>query len=137
VPLAPPAFGYDWDQVRAAITPRTRLIVINSPHNPACTVLGAQDLTQLAQLAEAHDLIVVSDEVYEHIVYPPARHHSVLSHPELRQRALAVFSYGKSLHATGLRVGYCIAQPGLTGELRKVHQFNTFSIATPLQYAIV
>jgi methionine aminotransferase len=136
VPLAPPAFGYDWDQVRAAITPRTRLIVINSPHNPACTVLGAQDLTQLAQLAEAHDLIVVSDEVYEHIVYPPARHHSVLSHPALRQRALAVFSYGKSLHATGLRVGYCIAQPGLTGELRKVHQFNTFSIATPLQYAI-
>ncbi|HUG71900.1 MAG TPA: methionine aminotransferase [Steroidobacteraceae bacterium] len=136
IPLAPPGFEYDWDRVRAAITPRTRLIVVNSPHNPACTVLGAQDMAQLGQLAAAHDLIVVSDEVYEHIVYPPARHHSVLSHPALRQRSLAVFSFGKSLHATGMRVGYCIAPPALTGELRKVHQFNTFSIATAFQHAI-
>ncbi len=136
VPLLPPEFRYDWQRVRAAVTARTRLIVINSPHNPACTVLGEQDLVELARLAEERDLVVLSDEVYEHIVYAPARHVSVLSHPALRQRSLAVYSFGKSLHATGLRVGYCVAPSALTTELRKVHQFNTFSIATPFQYAI-
>jgi methionine aminotransferase len=136
VPLAPPGFRYDWDRVRAAITKRTRLIIVNTPHNPACTVLDAADIAQMAELAVAHDLVVLSDEVYEHIVYPPARHCSVLSHPGLRGRALAVFSFGKSLHATGIRVGYCIAPPALTTELRKVHQFNTFSIATAFQHAI-
>ncbi len=136
VPLAPPQFRFDWDRVREAITPRTRMVVINSPQNPCCTVMGAADLDELARLAEAHDLIVLSDEVYEHIVHAPARHHSVLAHPVLRARALGVYSFGKSMHATGLRVGYCIATPRLTAELRKVHQFNTFSIATPLQHAI-
>lgn len=136
VPLVPPAFRYDWDQVRAAITPRTRMVVINTPQNPCCTVMTASDLDELARLADAHDLTVLSDEVYEHIVYAPHRHCSVLAHPVLRARALAVFSFGKSMHATGLRVGYCIAPPRLTTELRKVHQFNTFSIATPLQHAI-
>jgi methionine transaminase len=136
VPLAPPSFGFDWDRVRAAITPRTRLVIINSPQNPACTVLGLDDLAELARLAQEHDLTVLSDEVYEHIVYPPARHHSVLAHPGLRHCSLAVSSFGKSLHATGLRVGYCIAPRALTTELRKVHQFNTFSIATALQHAI-
>jgi methionine aminotransferase len=136
VPLAPPAFAYDWQRVRAAVTPRTRLVIINSPHNPACTVLREQDLGELARLAEERNLIVLSDEVYEHIVYDGARHHSVLAHPSLRQRALAVYSFGKSLHATGLRVGYCVASPALTAELRKVHQFNTFSIATAFQHAI-
>jgi methionine transaminase len=136
VPLAPPSFGYDWDRVRAAVNSRTRLIVINTPHNPACTALAADDLEQLAALAEQHDLIVLSDEVYEHIVYAPARHHSVLAHPRLRSRSMAVYSFGKSLHATGMRVGYCIAPPSLTTELRKVHQFNTFAIATAFQHAI-
>jgi methionine aminotransferase len=136
VPLMPPAFHHDWDRVRAAITPRTRMIIINSPQNPACAVMSGEDMDELARLAEAHDLIVLSDEVYEHIVYAPARHHSVLAHPGLRQRALAVYSFGKSLHATGLRVGYCIAPPRLTAELRKVHQFNTFTIATAFQHAI-
>jgi methionine aminotransferase len=136
VPLQPPRFGYDWDRVRAAITPRTRLVVVNSPHNPACTVLGAADLEELASLAVKHDLIVISDEVYEHIVYPGSRHHTVLAHPGLRGRCLAVYSFGKSLHATGLRVGYCVAPPALTAELRKVHQFNTFTIATAFQHAI-
>jgi methionine transaminase len=136
VPLAPPSFGFDWDRVRAAITPRTRLVIINSPQNPACTVLGPDDLAELARLAQEHDLTVLSDEVYEHIVYPPAQHLSVLAHPGLRHRSLAVFSFGKSLHATGLRVGYCIAPRALTAELRKVHQFNTFAIATALQHAI-
>lgn len=136
VPLLPPTFAYDWDRVRAAVNERTRMLIINSPHNPACTVMSREDLDQLASIAEAHDLLVLSDEVYEHIVYAPVRHHSVLSHAGLRERALAVFSYGKSLHATGLRVGYCVAPPMLTTELRKVHQFNTFTIATAFQHAI-
>jgi methionine aminotransferase len=136
VPLLPPDFAFDWQRIRAAVTRRTRLMIINSPQNPACTVIGAGDLAQLAALAEAHDLTVLSDEVYEHIVYPPARFHSVLSDPALRQRSLVVYSFGKSLHATGIRVGYCIAPPHLTTELRKVHQYNTFTIATAFQHAI-
>jgi len=136
VPLLPPEFRYDWERVRAAVTPRTRLIVVNSPHNPACTVMREEDLLELARLAEERDLLVLSDEVYEHIVYPGSRHRGVLAHPALRQRALAVYSFGKSLHATGLRVGYCVAAPPLTTELRKVHQFNTFAIATAFQHAI-
>lgn len=136
VPLAPPAFRHDWERVRAAITARTRMVIINSPQNPACTVMDEQDMAELARLAEAHDLIVLSDEVYEHIVFAPARHCSVLAHPALRARSLAVYSFGKTLHATGMRVGYCIAPPALSTELRKVHQFNTFSIATAFQHAI-
>lgn len=136
VPLQPPDFHYDWDRIRQSISDRTRLIVVNTPHNPACTVMSEADIAQLARIAEAHDLWVISDEVYEHIVYAPASHAGVLTHPTLRNRSLAVYSFGKSLHATGLRVGYCIAPPALTAELRKVHQFNTFSIATPIQHAI-
>jgi methionine aminotransferase len=136
VPLLPPFFRFDWDRVRAAITPRTRLVVVNSPQNPACTVMSADDLSQLALLAARHDLLVLSDEVYEHIVYPGTTHHSVLAHPGLRERSLAVYSFGKSMHATGLRVGYCVAPPLLTTELRKVHQFNTFTIATAFQHAL-
>jgi methionine aminotransferase len=136
VPLLPPLFRYDWDRVRAAVTPRTRLVVVNSPHNPACTVMTADDVAQLAQLAEQHDLTVLGDEVYEHLVYADARHHSVLANASLRERSLAVYSFGKSMHATGLRVGYCVAPPRLTTELRKVHQFNTFSVSTAFQHAI-
>jgi methionine aminotransferase len=136
VPLLPPLFRFDWDQVRRAVNERTRLIVVNTPQNPCCTVMSAGDIDQLARLAEQHDLVVLSDEVYEHIVYPGAQHCSVLAHPGLRERSLAVYSFGKSMHATGLRVGYCIAPPPLTTELRKVHQFNTFTIATAFQHAL-
>ena len=136
IPLAPPVFAYDWDRVRAAITPRTKLIIINSPTNPACTVMSPADLQALAALVDGTDIVVLSDEVYEHLVYEGARHHSVLGEPRLRERALAVFSFGKSLHATGLRVGYVIAPPALTVELRRVHQFNTFTIATAFQHGI-
>jgi methionine aminotransferase len=136
VPLLPPAFGFDWDRIRAAVTPRTRMLIVNSPQNPCCTVMSRADLRQLAALAEQHDLLVLSDEVYEHLVFDGATHCSVLSEPALRQRSLAVFSFGKSLHATGLRVGYCVAPPELTVELRRVHQFNTFTIATALQQAV-
>ena len=136
LPLLPPDFGYDWDRVRATITPRTRLILFNTPHNPACTAATAADLDELAAIIRGRDIAVLSDEVYEHVVFDGRAHASVLSHPELRQKSFAVFSFGKTLHATGLRVGYCVAAAPLTSELRKVHQFNTFSIATPLQHAV-
>jgi methionine transaminase len=136
VPLLPPAFRFDWDRVREAVTPRTRMIIVNSPQNPSCTVMSRDDLRELASLAEEHDLFVLSDEVYEHLVYDGVEHCSVLSEPALAARSLAVFSYGKSLHATGLRVGYCIAPAPLTTELRRVHQFNTFTITTALQHAV-
>jgi methionine transaminase len=136
VPLMQPGFRYDWDRVRQSVSSRTRLVLFNSPLNPACTIASAADLDALAALADEHDLVVISDEVYEHVVFDGARHHSVLTHPGLRSRSVAVFSFGKTLHATGLRVGYCIAPAPLTQELRKVHQFNTFSISHPLQHAI-
>jgi methionine aminotransferase len=136
VALAPPAFRFDWDQVRTALSDRTRLIIINSPQNPSCTVAGREDLDALAALIRDRPISVLADEVYEHVLYDGRRHASVLAHPELRERSFAVFSFGKALHATGWRVGYCVAPALLTGELRKVHQFNTFSIASPLQHAI-
>ena len=136
VPLQPPRFRYDWDRVKAALSARTRMVIINSPHNPACTCMTEQDLATLAELLRGRDVCVIADEVYEHIVFDGRVHHSVLAHPELRQRSIAVFSFGKTLQATGLRVGYAVAPRPLTAELRKVHQFNTFTIATALQVAI-
>ena len=136
IPLAPPHFRYDWERVRGALTERTRLVLFNSPSNPACSVASRADLDELAAAVRDRDILVLSDEVYEHVVFDGARHHSVLTHPELRTKSFAVFSFGKTLHATGVRVGYCVAPTRLTAELRKVHQFNTFSIAHPLQQAI-
>jgi methionine aminotransferase len=136
LPLLLPDFRYDWDRVRASLSDRTRLIIINTPHNPSCTTASAEDLAALAELTRGRDIRVLSDEVYEHVVFDGRAHASVLTHPELRARSLAIFSFGKTLHATGWRVGYCVAPPELTQELRKIHQFNTFTIATPLQHAI-
>jgi methionine aminotransferase len=136
IALAPPTFRFDWDQVRRALNDRTRLIIINSPQNPSCSVATQNDLDELARCIRDRPITVLSDEVYEHVLFDGRRHHSVLAHPELRERSFAVFSFGKTLHATGWRVGYCVAPAELTRELRKVHQFNTFSIASPLQYAI-
>lgn len=136
LPLTQPGFRYDWERFRCAINARTRLVLFNSPHNPACTTASAADLDALAEAICGHDILVLSDEVYEHVVFDGARHHSVIAHPALAGRSVAVFSFGKALHATGLRVGYCVARAQLTSELRKVHQFNTFSISHPLQHAI-
>ena len=136
IPLAPPAFRFDWDEVRRALSGRTRLVIINSPQNPSCTVADRGDLDALAALLRDRPITVLADEVYEHVLYDGRRHASVLAHPELRERSFAVFSFGKTLHATGWRIGYCVAPSMMTRELRKVHQFNTFSIASPLQYAI-
>jgi methionine transaminase len=136
LPLMPPTFRYDWDQVRAVINDRTRLILFNSPHNPACTAASMDDLNALAQVIRGRDILVMSDEVYEHVTYDGRKHASVLMQPELAEKSFTVFSFGKTMHATGLRVGYCIAPATLTRELRKVHQFNTFSISHPFQHAI-
>jgi methionine aminotransferase len=136
IPLQPPAFRIDWDRVQAHLGERTRLIIINNPHNPACTVASAADLDTLAALVRDRPITVLADEVYEHVQYDGRVHQSVMNHPELRERSYAVYSFGKTLHITGWRVGYCVAPPLLTRELRKVHQFNTFSIAAPLQEAI-
>jgi methionine aminotransferase len=136
IPLEAPHFRYDWARVRAAVNERTRLIVINNPHNPACTVASAADLDELAALTRDRPMTVLADEVYEHVQYDGRVHQSVINHAELKERSYAVYSFGKTLHITGWRVGYCVAPPPLTTELRKVHQFNTFSIAAPLQAAI-
>ncbi len=136
IPLAPPAFRFDWDRVRRSMSERTRLIIVNSPQNPSCSAIEHSDLEALAALIRDRPVTVLSDEVYENVLYDGRRHASVLGHTELRQRSFAVFSFGKTLHATGWRVGYCVAPPALTRELRKVHQFNTFSIANPLQQGI-
>ena len=136
IALTPPDFRFDWDQVGRHLSDRTRLIIINSPQNPSCTVADRDDLEALAALIRDRPISVLADEVYEHVLYDGRRHASVLAHAELRERSFAVFSFGKTLHATGWRVGYCVAPPQMTRELRKVHQFNTFSIVSPLQYAI-
>jgi len=136
VPLAPPAFRPDWQQVRDAVSERTRLIVINSPHNPTGSVLGAGDLDALEELLAGSPIWLLSDEVYEHLVFDGATHHSVLTRDALAGRAFAVFSFGKTYHATGWKTGYCVAPPPLTQEFRRIHQFVTFVAVTPIQHAL-
>jgi methionine transaminase len=136
IPLEAPHFRYDWERVERAITDRTRMIIINNPHNPATSVATSGDLDTLADLTRDRPITVLADEVYEHVLYDGRVHQSVMNHPELQGRSFAVYSFGKTLHITGWRVGYCVAPAGLTRELRKVHQFNAFSIAAPLQEAI-
>nr|WP_320415567.1 methionine aminotransferase [Candidatus Litorirhabdus singularis] len=136
LPLQLPGFAIDWDQVASTISARTRMIIINSPHNPSGALLAEADLLNLQQLACQHDLIVLSDEVYEHLVFDGNQHRSVLQYPALRERSIAVFSFGKTFHITGWKTGYCVAPPALMAELRKVHQFVTFVAVTPVQQAL-
>jgi methionine aminotransferase len=136
VPLTVPEFAVDWDRLRAAVTPRTRMILINSPHNPTGAVLSRDDLDRLAELVRGTDIIVLSDEVYEHIVFDGAPHQSVLRHEELAARSIVVSSFGKTYHCTGWKVGYAVAPPALSAEFRKVHQYVTFSTFTPAQWAL-
>jgi len=136
VPLVPPAFGVDWERFAAALTPRTRMVVVNTPHNPTGAVLSAADLDTLAALLRDRPVVVVGDEVYEHIIFDGARHESLLRHPELAARSLVVSSFGKTFHATGWKVGYCVAPPALMAEFRKVHQFVQFCVVTPVQRAL-
>lgn len=131
-----PDFTINWKQLEAAISDRTRVIVINNPNNPAGSVLTEDDLQKLAKLVEQNDLLILSDEVYEHMVYHPQGHQTILKYPALRDRGVAVFSFGKTFHATGWKVGYCVAPEALTNELRRVHQFVAFSVNTPIQMAL-
>ncbi|WP_408953547.1 pyridoxal phosphate-dependent aminotransferase [Lysobacter sp. Hz 25] len=135
VPLDPQTFAVDWDRVRAAITAKTRLLMINSPHNPSGAMFDANDIARLSELLREHDIWLLSDEVYEHIVFDGLRHESILRYPELRARAFVVSSFGKTYHCTGWKIGYCIAPPALSAELRKVHQYNSFCSFAPAQWA--
>jgi methionine transaminase len=134
--LSAPDYRIDWDQLELLVTPRTRMIIVNSPHNPTGKAFVREDLLALERIAEKHDLWVLSDEVYEHLIYDERIHESVFRYPKLYQRSLAVFSFGKTFHNTGWKMGYCVAPPELTKEFRKVHQFNVFSANTPIQYAL-
>jgi methionine aminotransferase len=131
-----PGYKPDWDQVRALITPRTRMIIINSPHNPTGSLFAADDLDALAELTRDTDIVVLADEVYEHIVFDGAHHQSVAAHPELAARSLVVSSFGKTYHITGWKIGYVLGAQALTSEFRKVHQFNVFAVNTPCQIGI-
>lgn len=135
VPLCLPDFSVDWQRVKDAITPRTRLIMINSPHNPSGAVLDARDLDELAAIVRGSEILVLSDEVYEHIIFDGLVHQSVLRHAELATRSFVISSFGKTYHCTGWKVGYCIAPPRLSAEFRKVHQYLTFCTFSPAQWA--
>ena len=135
IKLAPDGFRVDWNQVAAALSARTRMIIVNTPHNPTATVFSAQDLERLAALTRGTQVVILSDEVYEHVVFDGAQHQSVARSPELAARSVIVSSFGKCYHVTGWRVGYCLAPRDLTVELRKVHQFMMFAADTPMQYA--
>ncbi|WP_339758386.1 methionine aminotransferase [Algoriphagus aquimarinus] len=136
VPLEMPDFSVNWEKVKAAITDKTRLIMVNTPHNPSGYVWTHKDLDTLADLIQDRDILLVSDEVYEHITFDGRTHLSLLTHPMLRERTFVCGSFGKTFHVTGWKIGYCLAPPKLTEEFRKIHQFLTFSTATPLQYAL-
>ena len=139
VPIKLSRSGYrvDWDEVAAALSPRTRMIIVNTPHNPTATVLGAGDIARLSALTRATGIVILSDEVYEHVVFDGAVHHGMARHPELAERSVIVLSFGKTYHVTGWRVGYCLAPAALTSEIRKVHQFMAFAADTPMQHAFV
>lgn len=136
VRLPAPHFRPDWDAVRRVVSPRTRLILINTPHNPSGAVFTADDWNELARLLAGTDALVLSDEVYEHLVFDGTPRQSARQHPELRERSFVLSSFGKTYHATGWKVGYCIAPPALTTELRRVHQFVAFAVSTPTQHAL-
>jgi len=129
-------FQIDWDQLADAINPQTRLIILNFPHNPTGAVLSAADLGRLADIVRETSIYLISDEVYEHIIFDQAQHQSLLRHDELWQRSFVISSFGKTYHATGWKVGYCVAPPPLTGEFRKIHQWTCFAVITPVQHAI-
>ena len=136
VPLTPGSFRPDFERIAAAITPRTRAIVINSPHNPSATIWSHADMQRLQELLAPTDVLLISDEVYEHMVYAPNQHLSAARYPGLAARAFIVSSFGKTLHVTGWKVGTVCAPAPLTAEFRKVHQFNVFTVNTPMQHGL-
>lgn len=134
--LKQPHFAIDWQEVQDKITPNTKLILVNTPHNPCGAVLNDSDMLALQEIALKHNLIVLSDEVYERIIFDGIQHQSILRYPTLAKQVVAVFSFGKTFHATGWKIGYTVASEELTREIRKTHQFITFSVNTPIQFAL-
>ena len=136
IPLQFPSYTINWDVVKAAITPKTKIIVLNNPHNPTGSILSAYDMEQLQSIVKNTSIFILSDEVYEHLVFDDKKHESILRYPNLMERSFVCFSFGKTYHCTGWKLGYCIAPAHLMKEFRKVHQFNCFSCNTPVQYAL-
>ena len=135
VPLDPQTFAPDWSLIRAAVSGKTRMLMINTPHNPSGAMFTEADIAELTALLRDTGIYLLSDEVYEHIIFDGRRHESVLRYPELRERAFVVSSFGKTYHCTGWKIGYCVAPPALSAEFRKVHQYNTFCSFAPAQWA--
>jgi methionine aminotransferase len=134
--LEPPDYSIRWDMVRRLINNRTKMIILNSPHNPTATILHQKDIEELSAIVKDQDILILSDEVYEHLIYDGQTHHSMARYPELQQRSFIVASFGKPFHATGWKVGYCMAPADLMNEFRKVHQFLVFCVNAPMQVAI-
>lgn len=136
IPLQFPNYTINWQAVRRAITPRTRMIMLNSPHNPTGAILREEDLNELRQLVKGTNIFILSDEVYEHVIFDGQPHQSMLRYPDLRERSFVCFSFGKIYHCTGWKIGYCVAPAAAMVEFRKVHQFNCFSVDSPKQVAL-
>lgn len=136
VQLHAPSYGIDWEAVKKVVSQRTKMIIINTPHNPTGTILQKEDLEELEKITSHSEIIILSDEVYEHIIFDKKRHESICLYPGLANRSIAVFSFGKTFHVTGWKLGYCIGPENLMAEFRKVHQFNVFACNHPMQNAI-
>lgn len=135
VTLKYPGYGVDWSEVKAAVGPKTRLMILNTPHNPTGAVLSEPDMAALSAIAAQNDFLILSDEVYEHIIFDGKAHASIARYPELYERSFVVSSFGKTYHTTGWKIGYCLAPPNLSREFRMVHQYLTFASSTPVQHA--
>jgi methionine aminotransferase len=136
VPLCYPDFSIDWNAIQAKVNAHTKAIIINTPHNPTGSIWTKQDMAMLTELVKTHGLYVVSDEVYEHLVFDGQKHESILNYPDLFKHSFVIYSFGKLVHATGWKMGYCVAPKPLMDEYRKIHQFLSFSCHTPTQYAL-
>jgi len=134
--LKSPDFKVDWSQIKSLVSPRTKMIMLNTPHNPTGSVWTADDMLQLEKLVEGTDIIILSDEVYEHVIFDGLQHESVIRYPKLAERSFVIFSFGKTYHTTGWKMGYCLAPALLMEEFRKVHQFMVFCSNTPIQHAL-
>jgi methionine aminotransferase len=136
IPLVYPDYKIDWELVKQKITPKTKLIMLNTPHNPTGAVLGTDDMVQLQNIVKGTGMFILSDEVYEHLIFDGRQHESMLRYPDLYERSFVCFSFGKVYHCTGWKLGYCVAPPALMKEFRKVHQFNCFTCNSPVQFAL-
>ena len=134
--LKGPDFHIDWNEVKKMVNQKTRMIMINSPHNPTGAILTAKDMHQLEKITHNRDIVILSDEVYEHVIFDGVEHQSVMRYPKLAERSFVIFSFGKTFHATGWKTGYCVAPENLMTEFRKIHQFMVFSVNTPIQMAL-